>query len=250
MPIASDRAKELLTALLKELVDRTGVARTDRYSGLRAVDAKVREVKMILKDANANSILHEMEGDSDFAANSRRVRLEALANYCKTALRFFDTGLVKPKKELFRGPNMTRITGVLPELEPVIQERWLEAQRCQHAGAYLASVIIMGSILEALLLARCSQSPSDSYQANAAPKDKAGKNVVLHDWSLHALIEVSVERGWLKTDRGGFSHALRESRNIVHPYAHARNRANFDETTCKVCWQVLNASADDLIASV
>jgi hypothetical protein len=74
--------------------------------------------------------------------------------------------------------------------------------------------------------------------------------VAVHEWSLNTLIDVAVSSGWLKTDRGGFSHALRQSRNIVHPYEHARSRADFDEATCKVCWQVLNASVDDLLASI
>ena len=250
MPIAAAKAKELLLALLREIADEDGGARTDEFANLRGVDAKVREAIIILKDANAEALLAEMENDTDFEANSRRVRLEALANYCRTALKFFDTGLVKQRKQLFRGPSLARLTTLVPNLEPIIQDRWLEAQRCQHSGAYLAAVILMGSILEALLLARCSLSPADAYQAPATPKDKNGKNIAIHEWSLHTLVEVSADRGWLKTDRASFSHGLRQSRNIVHPYEHARTGANFDEATCKMCWQVLNAAVDDLLASI
>lgn len=74
--------------------------------------------------------------------------------------------------------------------------------------------------------------------------------IPIHDWTLSTLIDVSVSKAWIKTDRGEFSHALRQSRNIVHPYEQARSGADFDESTCKVCWQVLNASVDDLLASV
>jgi hypothetical protein len=251
MALDHARAKALISGLLREISSDAGQALTDSFSGLRAVDAKVREAKLVLRDAGANALVDEMERDSDFQANSRRVRLESLANYCRTAVKFFETGALEQKKQLFKGPDLTKITQIMPELEPIIQARWLEAQRCQHAGAYLAAVIIMGSILEALLLARCSMSPSDAYQSSAAPKDRnSGKNIALHDWSLSVLIDVSVSKLWLKTDRGGFSHALRQSRNIVHPYEQARSGANFDEATCKVCWQVLNASVDDLLASV
>jgi hypothetical protein len=135
----------------------------------------------------------------------------------------------------------------MPDLEGIIQARWLEAQRCQHTGAYLAAVIIMGSILEALLLARCSQSPTDAYQSRSAPRDKSGNAVAIHDWSLSALIDVAAEQRWIKSDRGKFSHALRQSRNMVHPYEQARSGANFDAATCTVCWHVLNASVDDLL---
>ncbi len=160
---------------------------------------------MVLRDAGANALVEEMESDSDFEANSRRVRLEALANYCRTALKFFDTGAIQTKKQLFKGPDLTKITQIMPELEDIIQARWLEAQQCQHSGAFLAAVILMGSILEALLLARCSISPSDAYQSTAAPKDKrSGKALALHEWTLSTLIDVAVSKQWLKTDRGGF----------------------------------------------
>jgi hypothetical protein len=245
------QARVLIASILKEIAGPSGTALTDNFSGLRAVDAKVREFKMILRDAGASALLDEMEKDADFEVNSRRVRLEALGNYCRTTLKFFQTGAVQQQKQLIRGPDLTKMTHVMPELERIIQNRWIEAQICQHAGAYLAAVIIMGSILEALLLARCSANPTNSYQSPAAPKDRvSGKSVALHDWSLNTLIDVAVSLRWLKVDRGRFSHALRQSRNIVHPYEHARSQADFDEATCKLCWQVLNASVDDLLASI
>jgi len=251
MVLDQAKAKAFIDTLLKEIASDGGQALTDSFPSLRAVDAKVREAKMVLQDAGAHGLVDAIEKDSDFDANSRRVRLEALANYCRTALKFFDTGALQSRKQIFKAPDLSKITQTMPGLEPIIQARWLEAQRCQHASAFLAAVILMGSILEALLLSRCSMNSSDSYQSPAAPKDwKAGKSVAIHDWPLSALIDVAVSRAWLKTDRGGFSHALRESRNVVHPYEHARSGANFDEATCKLCWQVLNASVDDLVASL
>lgn len=108
----------------------------------------------------------------------------------------------------------------------------------------------MGSILEALLLARAFKDSEKSYRAKAAPKDKNGKNRALTDWNLSNLIDVAVELGWLKTDRGKFSHALRDSRNMVHPYFEVSSNANIDMETCKTCWTVLNASVKDLISSI
>jgi len=251
MPIEHSKAKNLIAALLTEISSDDRQALTDSFSNLRSVDAKVREVKMLLRQAAADELLAEMERDSDFQANSRRVRLEALANYCRTAIKFFDTGALQQNKQVFRGPNLTKLTSVMPNLEPIIQDRWLEAQRCWHADAHLAAVIVMGSILEALLLARCSSSPTEAYQSPAAPKDgKTGRAVAIHEWSLSSLIDVAASLSWIKSDRGKFSHALRQSRNIVHPYEHARSGANFDDATCKVCWHVLNASVEDLLSSI
>lgn len=138
----------------------------------------------------------------------------------------------------------------MPDLDIVIKDRWLEAQMCQHARAYLASVIIMGSILEALLLSRALLNQADSYQAKAAPNRKEGGKAPIHNWNLNTLIDVAVELGWLKIDRGKFGHALRESRNVVHPYTHVTTKANYDEATCTTCWHVLNAAVDDLIKSL
>lgn len=61
---------------------------------------------------------------------------------------------------------------------------------------------------------------------------------------------VATDVGWVKTDRGKFSHALRESRNVVHPWQAVASRADFDAATCKITWHVLDASAADLLHSL
>lgn len=248
MPITVAQAKSLVQQVLAEI---TGDPQTreERYPNLRSVEAKVREVRIALEEVGASQLVAAIDSDEGFMANSRRVRLEQLDHHCKMAIRFLDQGVIKTKQSITRAPDVSKLTQVLPELDAVIQERWIEAQRCQYAKAYTAAVIMMGSVLEALLLSRCQLRPAEAYQSPKAPKDKQGQKPI-HEWNLHALVEVAVERGWLKTDRGSFSHALRESRNIVHPWEHARSRANFDESTCTTCWIVLKASVNDLIASV
>ena len=147
-------------------------------------------------------------------------------------------------------PDISKITSIMPELETKIASRWLEAQRCQNNECYLSAIILMGSILEGLLLARASMTPADAYRTSCAPKDKEGKNKPIHDWSLSPLIDVAVELCWIKTDRGKFGHALRKSRNVVHPWQEIASHANFDEATCKTSWEVLNASVMDLLSSI
>lgn len=245
------KAREHLVRLRNDLVAADLEDPTTPYSSLRSVDAKVREAKLLLGAIGAADLVAEMNADLDFQANSRRVRMEALANYCATALNFMDAGAVgSQKKKLIRGPSFTRLTGIMPGLEDTIQNRWLEAQRCQHAKAHLAAVIIMGSILEGLLLARASLDAPAAFKAKAAPRAKDGGNVALQDWKLSSLIDVAVELRWLKSDRGSFSHALRQSRNVVHPWEQVSNKADFDEATCGTCWHVLNAAAQDLLASL
>lgn len=145
------------------------------------------------------------------------------------------------------GPSFSKLTSTVPELERILQDRWIEAQKCQRAGGFLSAVILMGSILEGLLLCRAFGSRPEAYRSKASPKDrKTGDAVPIEDWKLNDLIEVAVDVGWLKLDRGSFSHALRESRNIVHPWEHMAQKADFDEGTCRTCWQVLSAAVGDL----
>ncbi len=106
-----------------------------------------------------------------------------------------------------------------------------QIQKSQSGHWHLAAVIITGSVLEALVLARASMSPADAFRATAAPSRKDGGQVPLHEWTLSSLIDVAAELKWINMDRKNFSHALRDSRNVVHPWHHLRTGADFDEST-------------------
>ncbi|WP_068175963.1 hypothetical protein [Hydrogenophaga taeniospiralis] len=250
---AKSQAQSLLKSALSEIAQSDGIAATDRFSGLREVDAKVREVRMILEGVEGlpPSLLTNLSNDIDFQANSRRIRLEALANYIKSALKFLDTGAFeKPKKIIHAPPNFSQLTASVPGLREELEKRWRESQKCIHVEAYTSAVILMGSVLEGALLARAQLSVSSAYQAQRAPRDKTGKSLAIQDWTLSALIDVAVELGWVKSDRGKFSHALRESRNVVHPWQAVMIRAAFDQATCVTSWSVLEASVEDLLSSL
>jgi hypothetical protein len=247
------QALHLLEAALAEITLSDGSAATDRFGSLREVDAKTREVTMVIEGMGGlpPSLLSNLGKDFDFQANSRRIRLEALAGYIRSAVKFADTGAFeKPKKVIHAPPDFSKLTSSVPGLREELERRWREAQNCVHVEAYTSAVILMGSILEGLLLARAQLSISDAYRASRAPKDKNGKQVSVQDWTLSTLIDVAVDVGWIKSDRGKFSHALRESRNVVHPWQAVISRAEFDEATCKTSWHVLDSSSDDLIASI
>lgn len=245
-------ALKLLRDALAEITMPDGTAATDYFNSLREVDAKIRDVRMVLEvvDDLPPSLLTRMNEDFDFQANSRRIRLESLANYVRSAVKFVDTGAFeKPVRTIHAAPNFTKIALAVPGLKEELERRWKEAQECIHVHAYTAAVVMMGSVLEGLLLARAQSSTSIAYQSSRAPKDKSGKGIALHDWSLSALIDVAADVGWIKVDRAKFSHALRESRNVVHPWNAVLNKANFDQATCETSWLVLVSSSEDLIAS-
>ena len=133
-------------------------------------------------------------------------------------------------------------------LSDVLSSRWKEAQKCSRAGAYLAAVVMMGSILEGVLLHKVETHPERANRANSSPKHRGtGKPKPIHEWGLSALIDVAHELGWLQGDVKRFSHALRESRNLVHPYMERLQRDKPDRDTCSICWQVVRAAVADLL---
>ncbi|QNK03468.1 hypothetical protein [Dyella telluris] len=246
-------ALSLLAAILKDITLSDGKAATDAFPGLREVDAKVREVRHVIEGVEGlpPNMLAQFDNDANFETMSRRVRLEALATHIKSAQRFLNAAPAAPvKRQIVAPPDLTKLTTTVPLLKESVERRWREAQKCVHIGCYTSGIIMMGSVLEALLLARAMLHPSLAYQSAKAPKDKAGKSPAIQDWTLNALVDVAVDVGWLKSDRGKFSHALRESRNVVHPWVEVSMKANFDEATCRTSWEVLRASVDDLIGSV
>ncbi|MFZ6873529.1 hypothetical protein ACO0LF_15845 [Undibacterium sp. Di27W] len=247
------QAVKLLQGILNEITMPDGSAATDRFTGLRDVDGKIREARMILDELAGipPTLLSNMADDLDFQVNSRRIRLEALARYITSALKFANTGAFeKPQKIIHAPRDFSRLTTTVPGLKEELEKRWREAQRCAHVEAYTAAVILMGSILEGLLLARAQLSTPIAYQSQKAPRDKTGKTPAIHDWNLSTLIDVAADVGWIKGDRSKFSHALRDSRNVVHPWQAVMTRSNFDQATCKTSWNVLDASVEDLFNSL
>ena len=133
-------------------------------------------------------------------------------------------------------------------LADILTQRWYEAQKCVNAEAYLAAVVMMGSILEGALLHKVEVNPAAANQAERSPKNRrTGKPLPFHDWGLSALIDVAHELGWLQGDVSRFSHALRESRNMVHPYMERVLHDRPDRDTCSICWQVIRAAVSDLL---
>lgn len=132
-------------------------------------------------------------------------------------------------------------------LADILTFRWAEAQRCFRADAHLSAIVMMGSILEGVLLHKAEHNLRTANQAKAAPRDRTGAVRPISDWSLSALVDVAHEVGWLQGDVKRFSHALRESRNIVHPYVQRLSKDRPDGDTCRICWQVVRAAVADLL---
>lgn len=168
------------------------------------------------------------------------------ANFEKIIIDYSDDG--EPAEELKPLPPPDFLAlGLEPGVGEILQKRWEESQRCIDAEAYLSATIIMGSMLEGLLLGVCQRNPKVANQSLSAPKNReTGKVKPFTDWKLSEMIDVAHQVEWLGLDVKKFSHALREFRNLIHPYEQMMTRMNPDSDTCQISWFVVQAAVNDL----
>lgn len=129
---------------------------------------------------------------------------------------------------------------------PVIESRLNEARITMGAGAYLSSIFLSGSVLEAVLLGAAQKEPDRFNCSSASPKSADGSVKRFHEWSLAQFIDVACEIGLLKPDVKKFSHGLRDFRNYIHPYEQMQSGFTPDEHTAKICFQVLKAALSSI----
>lgn len=135
-------------------------------------------------------------------------------------------------------------------ITPYLQERIDEIQASPKHKTPLATIFLLGSTLEGILLATAIKNPVKFMKAAAAPKDKAGKVIKIYDWKLYALIDVACEVKLLNHDVRKFSHVLRDFRNYIHPYAQMSQDFHPDQRTVDICWQVFKAAFEQLKESI
>jgi len=128
----------------------------------------------------------------------------------------------------------------------ILERRWDEIQKCIDIEANLASVILMGSLLEGFLLGVMLKFPKEANNAHNAPRDKEGKVKKFPEWTLSEMIDVAHSIDWIELDVKKFSHALRTFRNIIHPYHQLACKAFPDIDTCKISWLVVQAACNDI----
>jgi hypothetical protein len=136
--------------------------------------------------------------------------------------------------------------GLEPGIDLILKKRWEEIQKCVDTGAHLAAIILMGSLLEGFILGVMQKNPRIANTASNSPKDSEGKVKHFAEWSLSQMIDTSHTIGWLQLDVKKFSHALRDFRNLIHPYEQLATQANPDEDTVNISWLVVQAACNDM----
>ncbi len=136
--------------------------------------------------------------------------------------------------------------GLDSSFEKVIQQRLDEIKKSLQSEASLSAIFLCGSTLEGLLLHVATQNPQKFNSSKSAPKDKDGKVIKLHEWTLDNLINVSYEENFIKLDIKKFAHTLKDFRNYIHPRQQASQKFNPDKHTAEISWKVLQATIANL----
>ncbi|MEQ8674069.1 MAG: hypothetical protein RLP44_24490 [Aggregatilineales bacterium] len=129
----------------------------------------------------------------------------------------------------------------------VLRDRWNESEITQRNGAYLSTIILLGSVVEGLLLEKIKQNQEESNRSLASPKDEDGKPPNFNKWKFVELINVAHDCGWIDKEAKDFSNSLRDYRNLIHPAEQSRQKISPDEDTCKISRAVVNSVINDLL---
>lgn len=135
------------------------------------------------------------------------------------------------------------------QFEQVITQRLNEIEKSLRYESALAVIFLCGSTLEGLLLHIATQNLQKFNSSKSAPKDKDGKVIQLHKWTLDSLINVAFEQDFIKLDIKKFSHTLKDFRNYIHPREQATQNFNPDKHTAEISWKVLQATISNLIGN-
>jgi hypothetical protein len=130
------------------------------------------------------------------------------------------------------------------------EERWEESILTQQAKAYLATIVLLGSVLEAMLLYKIESNWAFVQSSGHYPKKNNGGIKRLNEWKLSEMIDTSFELNWISKNEEAFSHALRDYRNFIHPWKHLENRLAIpDEGSCEMSRNVVKMVFENLLRS-
>lgn len=136
-------------------------------------------------------------------------------------------------------------------LRAIIERDYLElTTQVSPAHAKKSTVILAGSILEAILFDRLMLDPATKIRAIAssvAPKDKKGNVLDTDTWVLQHLIRVAADLGIIPAEKERLiDQALRDYRNFVHPKKEVRSQISIGDPEMRSAVAALDSVCDFL----
>lgn len=132
----------------------------------------------------------------------------------------------------------------------ILERRWIEVGNCIKGGAPLAGIIMMGSLLEALFLAKINKLDDKSilFKLKSTPQDVATKKAKpLSEWMLKDFIDTLCEAKIIRDMSASFSRNIRDYRNFVHPEKELRTGIIINDDDVRLCWPVIQEIVRQLL---
>jgi len=139
-----------------------------------------------------------------------------------------------------------------PNMQKILDNRWIECINCINANAPLAATVMMGGLLEALLLARINKETNKSaiFKATKAPKNKStGRVLPLKEWTLRNYIDVAHELRWISQSAKDIGQVLRDYRNYIHPYKEFSHNIVIELNDANLFWEISKSVSKQIIKS-
>jgi len=139
-----------------------------------------------------------------------------------------------------------------PQMKTLLEKRWMECNLCVAAGAPLATIVMVGGFLEALLLGRVNREINKApiFTAAAAPRDKAGKTRIISEWTLQNYIGVAHELKWITVTTKDVGDVLRDYRNYIHPYKELSQQVSLTTPDAALLWVIGKTIARQVLSSL
>jgi hypothetical protein len=126
------------------------------------------------------------------------------------------------------------------ELRNICKRDYEEIQRVQIAGAHKATIILSGSLTEALLL---NALQVDETKAKSSSKAASGP---LTRWDFHDLLQVAIDMGLLNPGVTDLAKGIKDYRNLIHPGREVRTKFHVGSEEATIARQFVEIVIRDL----
>jgi hypothetical protein len=134
----------------------------------------------------------------------------------------------------------------LKKMIPVLKRDYIEIIKNIETECWKSAIILCGSSIEGILYDVLKQSEKNALVSREAPKDKNGWVLPLEKWSLTALMNTASDLFLIKKAIKGFSHTIRDYRNLVHPVNEADGNYTLEKEEADNSFIILNMLIRDL----
>jgi len=218
------------------------------------VNTWVRSVKPSLNPNGDFKSLDELFG----SLYSASVRDTSCKRYLVLLSQAFDE-LVSAKEKSVSGafplipyseaPDFSKISND-KRMQSILSRRWDEIEKCVGNDVRTASMVLMGSMLEALILAKINniQDKASIFKLKKTPIDqKSGKAKDIRDWTLTNYIDVAHELGWIRPLTKDLSVVIKDYRNYIHPAKEYSHGLVIEGEDINLMWKIFQEIVTQII---